>query len=115
MKLIETETLLHEIGTLISQGTSSKKVLVVDEDFSTVKTLAEVLQAKGYSVVEVIDAEELREKAMSVVPYMIITNAHLWERSEVIKALRFEKCLENVFFVLLTDNKNQILPVKLLK
>jgi PAS domain S-box-containing protein len=64
MKPIETETLLHEIGTLIPLGNSSKKILVVDEDCSTVKTLAEVLQAKGYSVVEVIDAEELREKAM---------------------------------------------------
>jgi hypothetical protein len=45
---------------------------------------------------------------------MIITNAQLWERSEVIKALRFEKGLENVFFVLLADNKTQIQPEKLL-
>lgn len=103
-KPIETETLLHEIGTLISQGTSSKKVLVVDEDLSTVKTLSEVLQAKGYSVVEVIDAEELHQKAMSVVPYMIVANANLWEQSEALKSLRFEKGLENVFFILLADN-----------
>ena len=113
MKPIETETLLHEIGTLISQGNSCKKVLVVDEDLSTVKTLSEVLQAKGYSVVEVTNAEELREKAMSVVPYMIVANANLWE-SEVVKTLRFEKGLENVFFILLADNqtsskKNQLL------
>ncbi len=103
MKPIETETLLHEIGTLISQGNSCKKVLVVDEDLSTVKTLSEVLQAKGYSVVEVTNAEELREKAMSVVPYMIVANANLWQ-SEVIKTLQFEKGLENVFFILLADN-----------
>jgi PAS domain S-box-containing protein len=106
MKPIETDTLLHEIGTLTAQGTSSKKVLVVDEDVSTVKTLAEVLQAKGYSVVEAIDAQELREKAMSVQPYMIIANANFWERSEVIKTLRFEKGLENVFFILLADRKD---------
>lgn len=107
MKPIETETLLHEIGTLISQGNSCKKILVVDEDLSTVKTLSEVLQAKGYSVVEVINAEELREKAMSVVPYMIVANANLWE-SEVVKTLRFEKGLENVFFILLADNQTSI-------
>ena len=106
MKPIETDTLLHEIGTLTTQGNSSKKVLVVDEDVSTVKTLAEVLQAKGYSVVEAIDAQELREKAMSVQPYMIIANANFWERSEVIKTLRFEKGLENVFFILLADRKD---------
>lgn len=106
MKPIETDTLLHEIGTLTTQGNSSKKVLVVDEDVSTVKTLAEVLQAKGYSVVEAIDAQELREKAMTVQPYMIIANANFWERSEVIKTLRFEKGLENVFFILLADRKD---------
>ncbi|WP_063777337.1 ATP-binding protein [Scytonema millei] len=106
MKPIETDTLLHEIGTLTTQANSSKKVLVVDEDVSTVKTLAEVLQAKGYSVVEAIDAQELREKAVSVQPYMIIANANFWERSEVIKTLRFEKGLENVFFILLADRKD---------
>lgn len=105
MKPIESETLLHEIGTLFSQGTSSKKVLVVDEDLSTIKTLSEVLQAKGYSVVEVIDAQELHQKAMSVVPYMIVANANLWEQSEALKNLRFEKGLENVFFILLADNQ----------
>ncbi len=105
MKPIEPETLLHEIDTLISQGSYSKKVLVVDEDLSTVTTLSEVLQAKGYSVVEAINAEELHEKAMSVEPYMIIVNANLWDRSEVIKTLRFEKGLANPFFILLADSK----------
>lgn len=104
MKPIETDNLLHEIGTLISQGTSSKKVLVVDEDSSAVKTLADVLRAKGYSVVEALDVEELREKAMTVDPYMIIANANLWEQSDTIKTLRFEKGMENVFFILLADN-----------
>jgi len=106
MKPIETDTLLHEIGTLTTQDNFSKKVLVVDEDVSTANTLAEVLQAKGYSVIEVIDARELREKAMSVQPYMIIANANFWERSEAIKTLRFEKGLENVFFILLADRKD---------
>lgn len=104
-KPIETETLLHEIGTVISQGTSSQKVLVVDEDLSTVKTLAKALEVKGYSVVEATDAEQLREKAMSVDPYIIIANANLWERSKVIQNLRFEKGLENVFYFLLADSQ----------
>lgn len=105
MKPIEPELLLHEIDTLISQGTYSKKVLVVDEDLSTVTTLSKVLQAKGYSVVEAINAEELREKAMSVEPYMIIVNANLWGRAELITTLRFEKGLETPFFILLADSK----------
>ncbi len=104
-KPIETETLLHEIGTVISQGTSSKKVLVVDEDLSTVKTLAKALEVKGYSVFEAIDAEQLREKAMSAEPYIIIANANLWERSKIINNLRFEKGLGNVFYFLLADSQ----------
>ena len=104
-KPIETETLLHEIGTVISQGTSSQKVLVVDEDLSTVKTLTKALEVKGYSVFEAIDAEQLREKAMSVEPYIIIANANLWERSKAINNLRFEKGLENVFYFLLADSQ----------
>lgn len=116
MKPIETETLVKEIGTLISEGTSSKKVLVVDEDLTTVKILSDVLEAKGYSVVEAINVEELREKAMSVQPYMIIAGANLRDKSEIIKNLRFEKGLENVFFILLADSKHSdeaaILPSK---
>ncbi|NEP14811.1 MAG: response regulator [Symploca sp. SIO2C1] len=105
-KPINTEILLTEVGCLLSQEISSKKVLVVDEDASTVKILAEVLQARGYSVVEVVNAEQLKEKALSVQPDLIIANADFWQQSDVVKTLRFEKGMENVLFILLAGETN---------
>jgi signal transduction histidine kinase/ligand-binding sensor domain-containing protein/FixJ family two-component response regulator len=51
-KPIDTGLLFSEIGHLLEQGKSKKRVMVVDEDSVIVRTLAEVLQAKGYQVVE---------------------------------------------------------------
>ena len=49
-KPIDTDLLFREVGTLIEQKKSHKRVLVVDEDATTVKTLSDVLTARGYSV-----------------------------------------------------------------
>ena len=97
-KPIDTELLFQEIGALLEQGKSKKKVMVVDEDASTVKTLAEVLQTRGYHVVEA-NGLELVEKAVSEQPDIIILNSLLSEKQEVVKTLRFEKGLENVLFL----------------
>ena len=51
-KPIDTDLLFREVGTLIEQKKSHKRVLVVDEDATTVKTLTDVLTARGYSVSE---------------------------------------------------------------
>jgi PAS domain S-box-containing protein len=104
-KPFESEQLLQEIDSLIAQGSSKKKILVVDENISTVKTLADVLTARGYNVIEVFDGEDFKEKAVSVKPDMIIVNSELSERYNIVKTLRFEKGLENVFFLLLANEK----------
>jgi CheY-like chemotaxis protein len=105
-KPIDTEALLKEIEVLISQGTSTKKVLVVDENVSAVKALADVLQAKGYSVVEALSSDEVLSKAKSVKPDMIIAKSLVLEHPDLVKAWRFEKELENVFFILLNEDKS---------
>ena len=46
-KPIDTDLLFREVGTLIEQKKSHKRVLVVDEDESTVRTLTDVLTARG--------------------------------------------------------------------
>lgn len=105
-KPIDTEKLLQEISFLLSQGTSHKKVLLVDEDVSAVRMLAQVLQERGYNVMEVLDSKELWAKALSIQPDLIIANANLWQQSESVKTLRFEKGMENVLFILLADENN---------
>jgi signal transduction histidine kinase/DNA-binding response OmpR family regulator/ligand-binding sensor domain-containing protein len=97
-KPIDTDALIREVGALLEQGKSHRKVMVVDEDASTVKTLAEVLQARGYHVVEA-NGTELIKKAVSEKPDIIILNSLLSEKQEVVKTLRFEKGLEEVLFL----------------
>jgi len=97
-KPINTEALFREVGSLLQQGKSHRKVMVVDEDASTVKTLAEVLQARGYHVVEA-NGPELVQKAVSEKPDIIILNSMLSGKQELVKTLRFEKGLEDVLFL----------------
>lgn len=99
-KPIDTPALLKEIETLLRQPPSKKNVLLVDENASTVQTLAKVLQAKGYGVVEAYDDESMIEKALVSNPDMIIVNAMLAEKRDLVKLLRFEKGLDNVSILL---------------
>ncbi|MGZ6539397.1 MAG: response regulator, partial [Bacteroidia bacterium] len=98
-KPIDTAKLFEEVGNLLEQGKSKKKVMVVDEDSSAVRSLTEVLQTKGYIVVE-SDGKELVEKAISTQPDIIILNSVLSGKNEIVQSLRFEKGLENVLFLI---------------
>ncbi|HYJ65161.1 MAG TPA: GAF domain-containing protein, partial [Parafilimonas sp.] len=98
-KPIDTAKLFEEVGNLLEQGKSKKKVMVVDEDSSAVRSLTELLQAKGYVVVE-SDGKELVEKAISSQPDIIILNSVLSDKNEIVQSLRFEKGLENVLFLI---------------
>ncbi len=102
-KPIDSENLLNNIEVLISRGSSPKKVMVVDQDVSAIKTLTEVLQAKGYSVVEALSGSECIRKALQEKPDMIIVDSVLSQQHDLVKTLRFEKGLENVLFLLLAD------------
>ncbi len=99
-KPIDKERLLGDIESLLHQGSSTKKVLIVDRDASTVKTLAEVLQAKGYMVSEAQSEQEGLEKAIAVKPDAIVVDAHAQE-SGLVRALRFERDFHDVVFLLM--------------
>ena len=98
-KPIDTGRLFTEVGALLEQGKSRKKVMVVDEDAAAVKTLSDVLQAKGYHVFE-SDGKELVEKAIAAQPDIIILNSVFSGKQEIVQTLRFEKGLENVLFLI---------------
>jgi GAF domain-containing protein/CheY-like chemotaxis protein len=98
-KPIDTAQLFTEVGSLLEQGKSKKKVMVVDEDKTAVSTLTDVLQAKGYQVVE-SDGKEMVEKAILNLPDIIILNSVLSDQHEMVQSLRFEKGLENVLFLI---------------
>jgi DNA-binding response OmpR family regulator len=97
-KPIDTELLFKEVGALLEQGKSKKRVLVVDEDQSAARTLAEVLQARGFTVMEA-NGEDLVARALEMQPDIIILNSVMSQRHENVQSLRFEKGLENVLFL----------------
>ncbi len=97
-KPIDTASLFREVGALLDQGKSRKKVMVVDEDAPTLRTLTEVLEARGYQVVE-SNGSELVSKAVSCKPDVIILNS-LLSSDQGVRSLRFEKGLENVLFLI---------------
>jgi GAF domain-containing protein/CheY-like chemotaxis protein len=96
-KPIDTAQLFTEVGNLLEQGKSKRKVMVVDEDTAAVRSLTDVLQTKGYQVVE-SDGKELVKNAIATQPDIIILNSIFSGKQEIVKTLRFEKGLENVLF-----------------
>jgi len=97
-KPIDTASLFHEVDALLDQGKSRKKVMVVDEDASTIRTLSDALETRGYQVVESKGAD-LVSRAVDSKPDIIILNS-LLSSDEAVRALRFEKGMENVLFLI---------------
>jgi len=104
-KPVNTEELLKEIGVLISEGVSRKKVMVVDENESTAMSLKEVLETRGYSVVSACTGKECVEKAISERPDMIIIDTLLPDTHDIVRTLRFEKGLENIYFLFVEGSR----------
>jgi signal transduction histidine kinase/CheY-like chemotaxis protein len=97
-KPIDTASLFHEVDALLDQGKSKKRVMVVDEDVSTIRTLTDVLKTRGYEVVE-SNGSELVSRAVVSKPDIIILNS-LLSNNEAVRSLRFEKGMENVLFLI---------------
>ncbi len=97
-KPIDTDLLFKEVGTLIGQRKSHKRVLVVDEDQTTVRTLTDVLTTRGYSVIEA-RGDDLLERAVAMQPDIIMLNSVTSARANAVQMLRFEKGMENVLFL----------------
>jgi signal transduction histidine kinase/DNA-binding response OmpR family regulator len=97
-KPIDTASLFHEVDALLDQGKSKKKVMVVDEDASTLRTITDVLETRGYQVTEA-NGSDLVSRALLSKPDVIILNS-LLSSDEAVRALRFEKGMENVLFLI---------------
>ena len=96
-KPIDTEKLFHEVDELLEQGVSKKKVLVVDQDASAVKSLSDVLSARGYKVLEA-NADNLLATASESMPDIIMLNSVYNGDKNFIKDLKTQKRMENVMF-----------------
>jgi len=92
-KPFDPAALLAEVEGLLS---TKPKALVVDEDAAIVEVLSGVFQAQGYAVSQAYSGDELRKKALSIKPDMIIINSAF---SDIAESLNREKGLENVFIL----------------
>jgi signal transduction histidine kinase/DNA-binding response OmpR family regulator len=98
-KPIDTDLLFREVDELIEQGKSHKHVLVVDEDSSTVKTLSDVLRARGYRVADA-RPEDLVAQARALQPDIIMLKSDGAGQPDTVRMLRFEHGLEDVVFIM---------------
>lgn len=96
-KPIDTEKLFHEVDELLEQGVSRKRVLVVDEDSSTVRSLSEVLTARGYKVMEA-NPDKLLETASEIKPDIIMLKSLKKGDEIAMKELKLQSGMENVMF-----------------
>ena len=96
-KPINTEQLFHEVDVLLEQGVSKKKVMIVDQNISAVKSLSDVLRARGYKVME-SNPDKLFESASESQPDIIMLNSVFNGDKEMIKKLKLQKGMENVMF-----------------
>ena len=104
-KPIDTELLLHDIKTLLDQGTSNHKILVVDMDVSTTKNLTELLLSRGYTVTEATTGQEGIEKALSLQPDMIIVDSAISIDHDLVNTLRFSNGLETIFVIMIEESR----------
>ena len=105
-KPIEADVLLHEVASLVSREGAKKKILLVNQDPEAIQTLTQTLQSKGDMIVEVCDGKNCITRAMSTQPDTIIFDASISGYHEIEKALRKEKGLESVSFILLGEGQD---------
>ncbi len=103
-KPINAEELLKEVAALTSQDTK-KKVLIIAENVPAAKTIAQALQVRGFDTFEVLNIQDSIEKAVATKLDIIIVDSMISDQHNLIKTLRVEKDLENIFFILLSDHK----------
>ncbi|MEL7508335.1 MAG: ATP-binding protein [Cyanobacteria bacterium J06554_1] len=104
-KPIDTDVLLHDIRTLLDQGTSNRKVLVVDIDAATTQTLTDVLLSTGYTVTQSTTGKDGIEKALALQPDMIIVDSAISIEHNLVNTLRFDNGLETIFFIMVDQSQ----------
>lgn len=99
-KPIDMHKLIHDVDTLLVEGTSERCVLIADEHEASAIALSEVLQSKGYKVTSTSSAEELVKQAIATKPDLILATAKFAEQQ---KSIKLRKGMEHVLSLLLAD------------
>lgn len=104
-KPFRIEELHNSIIELLKVGHTGKKVLILDKNESTIKSLTNVLKTKGYDVVLSKNNDDYLDIAKKEKPDMVILDSIAHKNEDIIKSIKFEKGLENIQFILLGNKK----------
>ena len=99
--------LIQCVKGLLKVGSSPKRVLVMDEDHSTVESLSQVLVARGYHVSGFTSHEGWKAVARDHRPDLVIVDALFPAREELIQALRFDSNLDETFVIVLGETLDE--------
>jgi signal transduction histidine kinase/DNA-binding response OmpR family regulator len=102
-KPTEAEVLVGEVGRLMRQGSSPRRVLVVDEQMSAATDIVRLLEAKGYDVVGTCSAEQALAEARRSQPDLVVLDASLPRKDAIVEAVKLEKDLAHVYVVQLVS------------
>ena len=100
-KPVDMVILIREVELLLSSKTkSSKKILVVDDNFVSIDLLMEMLQNQGFLPSTISPQDDLRANAIALQPNVIIASTKL---ADQVQTLRMEKNMEHIRFLLIAD------------
>jgi len=97
------DNLLQEVNHLLAQGSERKKVLVVSHNQASLKSLTQALEKQGDILIEVAHPEAVNAQVQQFQPDMIIMDTLDAQGYQLARDLRLKQGLENVFFMLVTD------------
>jgi DNA-binding response OmpR family regulator len=91
-------------------------VLVIDQDTSVTEMLTDILQERGYLVVEAYDGHEGLEKARQEKPDLVILDDMISQANdyEVLKALKYASETRDAMVIVLTAENPPEQVIKLL-
>lgn len=101
-KPLDIAVLMREVELLLSGKTPiGKKILIVDDDSNSIDLLMEMLQNQGFIPSKMSSQDDLRSSTLLNQPNVIIANTKL---AAQVQALRTEKGMERIRFLLIADN-----------
>jgi adenylate cyclase len=100
-KPIDKDRLLAEVEALIAMGVSARKVLVVAADDDRRQALGEALIASGHAVRSVPSANACLEQATHDRPDLVLADAALAERADLVRVLRADSRSSDLAVLLL--------------
>ncbi|MBI5416494.1 response regulator [Candidatus Poribacteria bacterium] len=106
-KSINTEHVIKAVSDLLSgnKAPRRKKALLIEEDTTVLKSIQDVLHAKGYEVVSASNDREGLEKAKKENPDLILIDDIVSNNSEILEALKSDKNVNKSNIIILTRDK----------